>query len=865
MPDLVYTIDKPLSEKFRAPTIRVDGVATQKDSEIIALLKSEEAQFPPPKTSGCYRIRPSQILKVLKFVAAKGMIQFEGKFLVCDFFLHAALEYRVVKEEGKLKLHAYLVGKDWEAPLSSCSFIFNGPPTFCIKGNILRILKTTLSDKEIAEYTHPFEIDGEKLQELIEEHQEDEDAPKVVYDPSFLLKHVAESQPKPILVLKDRTGATADLWMDYPGKEKISYHSPILSKSIRNKKAETDWEKDLLETGFQKKLVGTSHYFCPIDKVSKSLTFLLELGWKITDFQGRNVIRQNDFQLTSTEQNNHVLVQGKIRFENYEADLKDVVGVFNRKDKFVVLNNHTIGLLDTSNSDKLTSLADEGEIVSDGIAIKKSNLTTLGDLWSDPKTEWKNLTPEFKERLSEFKQITEALPSRQFKGILRPYQQHGVNWLSYLHTYNLHGLLADDMGLGKTVQVIAFLSRLDLKKPVLVVVPTSLLFNWEREIEHFLPGTKVYRHHGNNRQQNLPNEGIILTSYTTLRLEQALFMHADWECLILDEAQVMKNPNTQIAQTLYKIPSKMRLSITGTPIENHPIELWSHFHFLLPELLGPYKDFEAALQSSQVDSRHLKAIRKRLLPFILRRKKEDVAKDLPERIDQLVWIQLSPEQREVYEHFLSGYRGGLLKKVKTEGANTHRMEVLEAILRLRQICCHPLLVQEDQAGSSKLETLTDELETLIEENRKALVYSQFTSMLQIIAKELKQRNIPYLYLDGSTTNREEIVSQFQNDPQIPVFLISLKAGGVGLNLTAADLVYIFDPWWNDAAEDQAINRAHRIGRKETVIAKKYVAIETIEEKILKLKSAKTHMGQSLLEGEWEATQLTTEDLIFLLT
>ncbi len=863
MAPISYIIDKALSKKYQALTIKVEGISSYQN-EAIAFLKSEELQFPAPRIQGVYRVRSSQALKCLKLLAAQGMIQFEGKFLICDFFIPVSLEYRITKQEAKLILEPFIRGKDWESPLSTCNLIFPGPPTWCIKGNVLRLLKNNLNAKEIEKFEGPVEVNGEELLELVQEHEEDSDAPNVIYDPVLLMEHSQQTQPLPILILKDRTGATADLWFDYPGKEKIPFHAITPTKTFRKSQTEKDWEKDLLETDFQKKQVGTTHYFCPVDKVTKSITFLLELGWTVIDAQNRKVIKQSGSNLNCEETINNVLIQGKVKFNEFDADVKDVVGAFNRKEKFVLLNPQTIGLLDFTQTQNLTTIAEAGEIVSDGIALKKSNLGIIGELWQDDTFSWKSLTPEFKDRITQFQTISEAPPSTHFKGTLRPYQQKGVDWLNFLYSYNLHGMLADDMGLGKTVQVIAFLSRINLENPVLIVVPTSLLFNWEREIAHFLPSAQVYRHHGIQRLNTLPGKGIILTSYTTLRIDQTLFMNTQWQCLILDEAQIMKNPQTQIAQTLYKIPSQMRLSITGTPIENHPIELWSHFHFLLPELLGSYKEYVATIQSGQSDSRHLRLIKKKLQPFILRRKKEDVAKDLPERIDQIVWIEMVPEQKAVYDQFLSGYRGNLLKKVKTDGAKQHRMEVLEAILRLRQICCHPLLVQEENSASSKLETLLDEVETLMEENRKALVYSQFTSMLQLIAKELKARNIPYLYLDGSTINREEIVAKFQNDQQYPIFLISLKAGGVGLNLTAADVVYIFDPWWNDAAEDQAINRAHRIGRKDTVVAKKYVTVESIEEKMLKLKSAKTQIGQSLLEGDWEVTNLTTDDLIFLL-
>jgi SNF2 family DNA or RNA helicase len=469
--------------------------------------------------------------------------------------------------------------------------------------------------------------------------------------------------------------------------------------------------------------------------------------------------------------------------------------------------------------------------------------------------------------------VATTYPGSQFIGELRPYQQEGVNWLSFLYEYGFHGILADDMGLGKTVQVLAFLSQLQLSQPILIVLPTSLIFNWKKEIERFLPGQPVMVHHGSLRPKafDLRSSGtFILTSYTTLRIDLPLFLSIEYQGVILDEAQVIKNAQTQTAQAVCRLNSQFRLSITGTPVENHLSELWSHFHFLIPELLGEHKEFEAELTAGVADSRYLKKIKRKIKPFILRRRKEEVAKDLPEKIEQIVWVEMAASQRQVYDEFLAGIRGNLLKKVETDGISRHRMEVLEAILRLRQICCHPLLVSahlaENQAiASSKLDILLQDLETILDEGRKVLVYSQFTSMLALIGKELKNRGWNFAYLDGSTMNREKVVNQFQEDPQVPIFLISLKAGGIGLNLTAADYVLLFDPWWNEAVENQAINRAHRIGRQDTVFAKRYLAQETIEEKIMILKEHKRLLIEDILDDETGNSCLTEQDLTFLLS
>jgi SNF2 family DNA or RNA helicase len=404
----------------------------------------------------------------------------------------------------------------------------------------------------------------------------------------------------------------------------------------------------------------------------------------------------------------------------------------------------------------------------------------------------------------------------------------------------------------------------------MIVVPTSLIFNWKKEIERFLPNYPITIHHGPKRAQSIEAKPqLILTTYTTLRLDFALLSQLTYTCLIIDEAQAIKNANTQTSRAVSRLEAPFRLSITGTPIENNLSELWSHFHFLIPDLFGDESSFTAEIQAGMSDPRFLKRIKKKIRPFLMRRRKEEVAKDLPEKIEQTVWVEMNEGQRALYEQFLTGVRQNVLSKVSVDGVGKHRMEILEAIMRLRQICCDPLLVSTDDGHedrqSAKLDALMEDLETAIAEGRKVLVYSQFTSMLALISKQVQKRGWNYVYLDGSTQNREKVVTEFQENPGIPLFLISLKAGGIGLNLTAADYVFLYDPWWNNAVENQAIDRAHRIGRKDTVIAKRYIVAESIEEKMMKLKAAKSSLAAELFDDDSISTQLTSDDLLFLIS
>lgn len=842
----MYIIDPKTPDTL---IIRLEG--TPKEKEIVDRLKKE-----------AFQIAPAQAIPLLKQMADTHQLYFNGKQLVGDFYGKVEFYYRIEKlNDGKIQVSGRLKWREYDIDVRECDWVGAGKPHWFIKGFSLKAISTSVNWKRLKQLLQPLILSGEEKNSFLEElDPEDPDCPQVVMVGGSL-EQVHE--PLPLLILKDRLGAFADLWMDYGGI-KVPFHD-TLKKMKRNLVSEKNWEKDLLETGFIKKEMATSHYYCPIDKIAKSLSFLLEIGWHIQDWQGNRVIKQGNVELNIQSANQFLTVKGKVHYDKYEADISDMVGAFNRRERFIQLGKGFSGLMEEK--PEWQDLAEEAEIIGQEIKVRRSHLGAL-----DSKLTQSNpLLVNLKEKLQNFTQIEEALPSETFVGHLRPYQQQGVNWLSFLVEYGFHGILADDMGLGKTIQVLALLSRLPKDKPHLIVVPTSLLFNWKNEFEKFLPASSIYLHHGPQRvkrAEELAKYPYILTSYATLRFDLLLFQQLSYASLILDEAQMIKNAHTITSQAVCSLDSRFRLSLTGTPLENHLGEIWSHFRFLIPDLFGDEASFEAELQAAESDSRYLQRIKKKIAPFILRRKKEEVAKDLPERIDQIVWVEMGEEQRRYYDQFLASAKGNLLKKVEADGAGKHRMEIFETILRLRQICCHPLLFSqnnEDQIPpSAKLEMVMRDLETLLEENRKVLIYSQFTSMLQLMVKEAKARQWKHAYLDGSTINREKVVSSFQEDPSTGLFFISLKAGGVGLNLTAADYVFLYDPWWNNAVEEQAINRAHRIGRKDTVIAKRFVTVESIEERMMKLKAAKQSLVGELFDEDTIMGNLSAEDLVALL-
>jgi len=456
---------------------------------------------------------------------------------------------------------------------------------------------------------------------------------------------------------------------------------------------------------------------------------------------------------------------------------------------------------------------------------------------------------------------------------LREYQLAGFDWLTRLAANNLGGILADEMGLGKTVQTLAFLRAHQGKGPALVVCPTSLVTNWENEARKFTPELKTLALEGAGRAahfNSIADADIVITSYALLRRDIDALRDFNFSTAVLDEAQHIKNPETQNAQAAYALRATHRFVLTGTPMENSVRDLWAIMNFALPGYLGDRKGFRERYElpiarGSAPDVQ--RRLARRLQPFLLRRRKRDVAKDLPEKIEQVVLSSLTSQQRAAYDALLREIQQGLGSSSKNVNAGAQRMKMLTGLLRLRQVCCDLRLVGVDtEETSAKLDLLDELLEEAIDGEHRVLVFSQFVSMLHLIRERLEKLEIPFCYLDGSTKQRQEIVDRFQSDSAIPVFLISLKAGGVGLNLSAADTVIHFDPWWNPAVEAQATDRAHRIGQTRVVTAYKLITSDTVEEKILRLQEKKRAAIDAAIDSEEPLmTGLTTEELEELLS
>ncbi|MFK7969256.1 MAG: DEAD/DEAH box helicase [Bacteroidia bacterium] len=458
------------------------------------------------------------------------------------------------------------------------------------------------------------------------------------------------------------------------------------------------------------------------------------------------------------------------------------------------------------------------------------------------------------------------------KAKLRKYQQEGLNWLSFLRENGIGGILADDMGLGKTLQTLTLIlkekeeGRLDT--PALVVAPTSLLHNWQQEANRFAPALKVLIHSGNNRNkdpEHLSQYDLILSSYGIVRQDIDILSAFPFHYAVLDEAQNIKNPGSKTAKAVRKLTARHRLGLSGTPVENTIMDLWSQMAFLNPGLLGGetfFKKFYVQPIEKQQDKAKQQKLQRIIYPFILRRKKQEVEKELPPKVEQLHYCGMQPVQEERYEQILSEYRNYFLDLMNTGAYGKNKINMLVGLQRLRQLAIHPKLMEPEAfelEDSGKYQEMKRLLHQVISKGAKVLVFSQFVKMLELVRNDLDEEGISYCYLDGSTRDRQKQVDTFQTDESIPVFLISLKAGGVGLNLTAAEYVFLLDPWWNPAVEHQAVDRSHRIGQKKTVFYYKFITENTIEEKILKLQQKKSRLSEDLITVDEDFYQSMSEN------
>jgi len=554
-------------------------------------------------------------------------------------------------------------------------------------------------------------------------------------------------------------------------------------------------------------------------------------------------------------------VDGVVHFGDTQVKLKEVRKAARRKERYVKLADGSIGEIPAEWLEKYRYLFSMSEDSGEGLRLASAQVTLLDQLLMEGDRI--QADDEFQRRRENLRRFSEIVPRALPDGLkanLHPYQKSGFDWLHFLHEYGFGGCLADDMGLGKTVQALAFLQSLaeshEAKAATLLVLPRSLVFNWEREAARFTPTLRLLNHAGTTRAKDLADfdeYDVVLTTYGIMLRDIEMLRKHRFHYVVLDEAQAIKNPVSQSAKAARLLQADHKLTLTGTPVENSTLELWSQFSFLNPGLLGSLEhfrtEFAGAIEKRQ-DEMAAAFLRRLVHPFILRRTKDQVARDLPPRTERILYTEMEPGQKKLYEKTRDFYRAQIMGIVDKEGVGDARMKILEGLLRLRQIANHPRLVEPDsKATSGKFDTLLETLDTLRAEGHKALVFSQFVQMLSLVRESLDAAHVPYAYLDGKTTDRQGRVDAFQNDPDLPLFLISLKAGGVGLNLTAADYVIHIDPWWNPAVEMQATDRTHRIGQDKPVFVYKLITRETVEEKILLLQDRKRALVSQLISTE----------------
>ncbi len=568
----------------------------------------------------------------------------------------------------------------------------------------------------------------------------------------------------------------------------------------------------------------------------------------------------------------------EIHFGEQKVTVEDVKKALANKQQFVQLGDGTLGILPEEWIKKYSLLFRVGEGKQGSMKLSKYHFSVVEELYLQRDEEELFFQLEEKyDRLKEHHSIKPISAPAHLSSILRPYQESGFQWLNYLSEVQWGGILADDMGLGKTIQALSFLHHLKATNgtlKALVVCPTTLMFNWQNEITKFTPGITYYVHHGGQRtRENLAANGadVIITTYGTLRSDIKQFVDVAFDYVVLDESQAIKNPSSKVTKAACLLRAKNRLCLSGTPLQNNTFDIYAQMHFLNPGMLGSVEFFkqEFSVPIDKFGEKEQKEhLRKLLFPFILRRTKEQVAKDLPEKQEMVLFCEMGDEQRRIYDAYRNDYRDKILGVVDAQGIQRSQLTILQGLMKLRQICDSPAIIKDEEKFpnvSVKLEELGREITENIS-NHKALVFSQFLGMLSLIKEKMKELGVDYEYFDGSSTvaDRERAIKRFQEDENCRVFLISLKAGGVGLNLTAADYVYIVDPWWNPAVEQQAIDRTHRIGQTKNIFAYRMICTDTVEDKILKLQDRKRSLARELItDDEGFVKNLTREDVEYL--
>jgi superfamily II DNA or RNA helicase len=741
----------------------------------------------------------------------------------------------------------------------------------------------------------PAALPARELDDLVEALHRPSCAP-VLRLPAELALPEVRVEGKPLARLStvrqrtyDPSGVSVEAVIDYDGvRAPLETYRRVLLDRVRRRLILRDQPaeqaaRDALEAagartvpGWQRRdSGGSAAWRLVLGRLEPAVRELVARGWRV-EVNGKLRRAGGDFAVDVTTGIDWLEVRVQARFDGVDAPLPELLAALRERRRTVVLADGSVGELSETSLDRLRRWAGMAEVKGDTLRFRKVQtllVAALADV--EQSASFDEAFAKARAELAAFEGVRPREPPRSLRGSLRDYQKHALGWFDALRRFGFGGCLADDMGLGKTVQVLAMLDARRQERPrqgpSLVVAPRSVLSNWAAEAERFAPGLRVLVHDGTDRRppgSHFRESDLILTTYGLMRQDAPALSKVEFDYVVLDEAQAIKTAGTASAKAARRLRGRHRLALTGTPLENHLGELASLLDFLNPGVLGTATAFASLAQGGRrVDDATRDVLARAVRPFFLRRTKREVAPELPSRLEQTLSVDLPPAQRRMYDELHAHYRAALKKRVARDGVARSTAHILEALLRLRQAACHPGLLDPAMRGdpSAKLDALLEQLEALKTQGQKALVFSQFTSLLAIVRERLDERGIVYEYLDGSTRDRAARVARFQSDPGCGVFLLSLKAGGVGLNLTAAEYVFLLDPWWNPAVEAQAIDRAHRIGQTRSVFAYKLLAKGTVEEKVAELQKQKRELADALFGDAGAAlTGLTREDLEGLL-
>ena len=773
----------------------------------------------------------------------------------------------------------YLHFADEQEPLGEEHFVLTSNPVWILRDDRLIEIENVQNGRILHAFTMPnfsLSIPQKDFIKFLRKISRLDDISQNLQIPDTLSLEETELPPVPRLYLKEQgENLIIELKFAY-GDHEIVPQSPSphlfaasrenqhILKIPRDFDRESEFRELLLQSGVTE---IDSNSFMPaaeniLDWLLEKIPELAQHGFEIYGEDKLNKLRvrraRPQAKITVSSGIDWFDLQLVVDVEGLQVSIAEIQKALEENRRFIKLADGSFVKIPDSWLRQFSHLLKIGERVQDDTLRLSRVHVSLIDTLAEQVDEI-HADPDFLgmlDRLRDFKGIAEIEPPKGLRGELREYQRAGLNWLVFLQEFHFGGCLADDMGLGKTIQALALLLHEKERGntlPSLVVVPKSLVFNWQREAERFTPDLKIYVQTGPERTRDpaaFEGHDIVLTTYGTLRRDIGFLREVQFHYVILDESQNIKNPASQTAKAARLLRANHRLALTGTPVENNTLELWSLMAFLNPGMLGNRRYFQSAFATPierKGDVQTAGFLHRLVYPFILRRTKDQVEKDLPPKTETVIYTTMEPEQEELYNQWRDFYRAAILKEIDQKGLNQSRMKVLEGLMKLRQIACHPALIEPGtDRPSGKFTALIEHIEEILSEGHKILLFSQFVKMLTIIRNHLDKTGIPYEYLDGRTRNREARVKNFQENDAVKLFLISLRAGGTGLNLTAADYVIHYDPWWNPAVEAQASDRSHRIGQEKHVFVYKFIARNTVEEKVLQLQERKRELVEKLI-------------------